>query len=406
VRIEMFMPGLDAEALGAVVHQDFAAAVRARGHDFRIVTTGAGERAPRDMADVLPTSPMWRRVDAIAAPWLRTRAVLSPAAALARHLKTAGDRIDVLHVEVAYPFGTAAELGVAAAGWTGPVVITPMGEDTLVVDALHYGFRRFAVPRWLIGRTLGRAAALRCISPLHEAAIARLAPAVPRRMIPLNVTSAIVAASTEGPGVRDGRRRSARGSVDATLGTTGRPIVLSLGRLHPFKSVDRLIGALRLLPEAVLIIAGPSLSPKASGDEATRLSELVNRYALGDRVRMLGAVPPDRAMELLAAADVAAVPSRLESLNKVCVEAAAVGTPFVVTETTGISAWARDAGVGFVVPPDDEPALAEALALAVRQGPLTPAESAAFVAPFSPDRVAAEVTAFYESLVGAREARP
>jgi glycosyltransferase involved in cell wall biosynthesis len=106
-------------------------------------------------------------------------------------------------------------------------------------------------------------------------------------------------------------------------------------------------------------------------------------------------------MQLMAAADVVAVPSRLESLNKVCVEAAAVGTSFVVTETTGIAAWAREAGIGTVVAANDEEALARGLLSALGDSrPVSADRIRAFVGQFSPHTVAAAVMDFYRDVTG------
>ena len=44
MRILMFMPGLGPTSLGFGVHQDFAAAVRAQGHTFEILTTADADR--------------------------------------------------------------------------------------------------------------------------------------------------------------------------------------------------------------------------------------------------------------------------------------------------------------------------------------------------------------------------
>jgi len=118
-------------------------------------------------------------------------------------------------------------------------------------------------------------------------------------------------------------------------------------------------------------------------------------------VRIVGGVHPSRALDVLAAADVVVVPSPLESLNKVCMEAAAVGTPFVVTETTGISAWVPDEGVGIVVPPGDSATLAWAIDEIIGGHFNYDARAAArFAARFTPQRIAAEVMEFYEAIVG------
>jgi glycosyltransferase involved in cell wall biosynthesis len=342
---------------------------------------------------------MWRRLDNVAAPWLRTRMVLSSSAALAGYLRSRGD-FDLLHVEVAYPFGASAMLAAAASRWPGPIAITPMGEDTLLVPECHYGFRRHLAPRWLVDHALERAACIRCISPLHERVLARLAPKVPRRVIPLNVSNAVIGASQESAEARAIRRRNARAAVDVEFDAVGRPLILSLGRLHPFKGIDLLVGALRQVPDALLLVAGPSLRSRASGDERTRLARLADSLGIADRVRFLGPTSGDRALQLMAAADVVAVPSRLESLNKVCVEAVAVGTPFVVTDTTGIEAWARKANVGIVVPAQQEDALAAGLIDAIGRGPLDPGCIKGFVDQFSPRTVAAAVVEFYRDVLG------
>jgi glycosyltransferase involved in cell wall biosynthesis len=58
---------------------------------------------------------------------------------------------------------------------------------------------------------------------------------------------------------------------------------------------------------------------------------------------------------------VVAVPSLEEGGNKVLLEAAAVGTPFVATDTTGNSDWARGWSCGVVVPSGSPAALAAGL---------------------------------------------
>jgi glycosyltransferase involved in cell wall biosynthesis len=66
-------------------------------------------------------------------------------------------------------------------------------------------------------------------------------------------------------------------------------------------------------------------------------------------------------MTYLAAADVVVIPSVAESFNRVAVEAAAVGTPTVVTRTTGVSAYVQEQRVGLVIEPRSATAIAEAL---------------------------------------------
>ena len=398
----MFMPGLAPDALGWSVHRDFAAAVEALGHSFELLTTTSRRGAPNEKAQArrLPVGRFWRALSPLMSPILRTGSLVPAAAALAKHLRRAGRSIDVLHVEMAYPHGAAAAIAVWASGWRGLLIVTPMGEDTLVLERARYGFRRYPVPRALVDWTLRRAAYIRCISPMLEERIAVVAPDTPRRVVPLNVSERAAAAAVDTDSQRAEYRRAARNTMDADFGTSGRPTILALGRLHPFKGIETLVRAMPSIAEGVLLIAGPSLNVTSLGDTATHLLRLARELGVGERVRWVGAVTPDRSLEVLAAADVVAVPSHLESLNKVCVEAAAVGTPFVVTETTGISAWVPDDGVGIVVAPDDPVALGRALTevLAGRwRGDSR--RRAEFVRLFTPQTVAAEVVDIYRSVM-------
>jgi glycosyltransferase involved in cell wall biosynthesis len=63
-----------------------------------------------------------------------------------------------------------------------------------------------------------------------------------------------------------------------------------------------------------------------------------------------------------AAAHVVAVPSLLEGFNKVAVEAAALGTPVVISTGAGAHSYFSQHRAGLVVPAGDVAALADAIA--------------------------------------------
>ncbi len=401
----MFMPGLAPDALGWGVHLDFARAVRALGHEFLMLTTSPRAGTGSDGVVALQSSRVWSWVGHLLAPVVRTRALLSSSAALAGYLRRHGGSVDLLHVEVAYPTGAAVTLAAVAAGWRGPIVITPMGEDTIIVDSARYGFRRHLVPRVLVAWALRRAAAIRSISPLLDTEIAAIAPTARRRIVPLSVSTHTVTAALDSPERRAERRRSAREAIDAAHGTTDRPLILSLGRLHPFKGIDTLVRAMGTVAGGRLLLVGPSLAVRQQGDTAAALLALAEQSGVADQVEWIGPVEPERSLDILAAADVLVVPSRLESLNKVCVEAAAVGTPFVVTATTGVSAWVPNEGVGLVVPPGDPTALAAALNRVLAGAvPADERARSAFVQRFSPEQVASQVDEMYREALTVRRA--
>lgn len=402
-RILMYMPGLRPGSLGWQVHLDFAAAMRARGASFEMLTNGERDvlAAPTGELRVARPDPRWRWLSPRLAPLTRTRELLGWASALARYLRLVGHEVDLLHVEVAYPHGAAARLGARMAGWRGPIVITPMGEDVLVLPEAHYGFRRHLVPRLLVGEALRGAAALRCISGLALGAIRSVAPHARCEVIPLNVADDTLRALDPDPRATAARRREARAALASELGSGEAPLVLALGRLHPFKGIAVLVEAMRATrPDAELLLVGPSLASKELGDHAQTLLARARELGVQSRLRWLGAVEPARALALLRAADVLVVPSLLESLNKVCVEAAAVGTPFVVTSTTGIAEWVPPSGVGLVVPPGDPATLAATIDQVLDGGFVVDgAAQRGFVERFAPARVAAEVLRFYAGVL-------
>lgn len=403
MRIAMFMPELTPGALGALIYRDLAQAFAELGHSFACLG-GAGDSGSTDSSvRPLPLPPFWERIGSLGAPLLRTRRLLAYAAALARWLRREGSSIDVLHIEVAYPTGAAAALAVAWSGWRGVLSISPMGEDVLVIPEASYGFRRYAAPRALVDWTMRRARVIRAISPLIFELVKREWPKTPSRAVPLNVVRRAIDLVGEPADARAARRQAARRVLETRYPIRGRRVVLALGRLHPFKAIDRLIESLPALPNAHALIAGPSLDVRPFGDIASSLASLARRLGVADRVSFLGRVPPAEALDLLAGADVLCVPSRLESMNRVCVEAAAVGTAFVVTEATGVAGWLPGPGVGVVVPSAEPSALADALGDVLADRFARDVErSAEFVRRFAPERVAAELADLYERLTESR----
>jgi glycosyltransferase involved in cell wall biosynthesis len=400
MRIAMFMPELVPGALGAPIYRDLADAIGALGHSFECLGSLGGSGSADSWVQPLPLPAAWERLGALGAPWFRTRRLFAYAAALTAWLRRERRALDVLHIEIAYPTGAAAALALAWSGWRGVLSVSPMGEDVLVVPRASYGFRRYAVPRRLVDWTMRRTRVIRAISPLMLELARREWPRTPSHAVPLNVVRRAIDLANEPAAARAERRQAARRALDARYPVTDRPVVLALGRLHPFKGIDVLIESLRSVPQAHLLIAGPSLQVRPFGDVASSLAALARRLGVEQRVSFLGKVPPAEALDLLAGADVLAVPSHLESMNRVCVEAAAVGTPFVVTQTTGVAGWLPGPGVGKVVPTADPGALATALVDVVGgRFERDDRQAASFVDRFAPERVARELVELYRPLL-------
>jgi glycogen synthase len=139
-----------------------------------------------------------------------------------------------------------------------------------------------------------------------------------------------------------------------------RPYVLGLGRLEAQKGFDVLVAALARLTRADVDVV-------LAGDGSARepLATAARAHGVAERVRFLGAVDRATTIALLRGAAVVAVPSRFEGLPLVCIEALAAGRPVVASAVNGTPELIRDGDTGWLVPPDDAPALAAALGQAL-----------------------------------------
>jgi glycosyltransferase involved in cell wall biosynthesis len=125
-------------------------------------------------------------------------------------------------------------------------------------------------------------------------------------------------------------------------------LVLFLGRLVSKKSPDLLIeafaswrGASRMAADATLVLAGP-----AEGDGfVNHLKKMVGELRLDSCVRFVGPLYDDAKWAAYRDADVFVLPSQNENFGNTAGEAAACGTPVIVTDQCGIAPFVGDAGV-------------------------------------------------------------
>jgi glycosyltransferase involved in cell wall biosynthesis len=140
-------------------------------------------------------------------------------------------------------------------------------------------------------------------------------------------------------GVRNGRLRARLGVGD------DEQLVLSVGRITRKKGLDLLVDAMREIPGARLAIVGP--------DDHDGTSDVIQRMraveTLRDRVDVVPPLDEEAPLDLYGEADVFVLPSRGESFGMVAAEAAAAGTPSVVTDRCGVAEFLRGRGA-LVVP--------------------------------------------------------
>ncbi len=127
-------------------------------------------------------------------------------------------------------------------------------------------------------------------------------------------------------------------------------------RLEHVKGVDVALEALRLLPSDIhLAIAG-------GGSEASTLRSQAIAFGITERLHWLGVM--DDMARFYPALDLLLVPSRHEGLPLAPLEAQACGIRVVATRVGGTAAGICPL-TGHLVPPEDPPAMAQAILLAL-----------------------------------------
>lgn len=124
-----------------------------------------------------------------------------------------------------------------------------------------------------------------------------------------------------------------RYSFDPSVPRSETPLVLYLGRLKKYKSVQHLIDAFAALrtrlPAARLVIVG-------EGDYRPELMRQAERLGLGDSVRFTGFIPHEEKLRYLRTAHVTVYPSMKEGWGLTNIEANACGTPAIAADVPGL----------------------------------------------------------------------
>ena len=149
----------------------------------------------------------------------------------------------------------------------------------------------------------------------------------------------------------DARRR-----VRAALGVAqDRVVVVVVSRLVRHKGHPELLAAMADVADAELWVVGERLA----SDHGEDLETAFLASDLGTRLRRLGY--RDDVADVLAAADIFALPSHFEGLPMSVIEAMLVGLPVVATDIRGPREQVEDGITGLLVPPGTVAPLAGAL---------------------------------------------
>lgn len=282
-------------------------------------------------------------------------------AMLAGYLAIARRGYDIIHIEGTFPLGAIAALADRLV--QRPVLITTTGGDLFRLPGQDYGYGNYVIPRQLIKLALRQATHVRANSTLSARLVAGYGTA-PQRITVLPVSIADICFPPADQPL-DAYRAACRATLSAQHGWNDRPLLVCVGRLMALKAQELLIEALpaiiaRLGPVQACII-GPSRADSERGDYRDYLQRRANELGVAAYCTFTGYVPLAHVRDYLAAADLLVVPSRIEGLNRVVMEAGAVGTPAVVSDGAGAAELVVRYHSGLVTPTGSVPALAHAI---------------------------------------------
>lgn len=145
----------------------------------------------------------------------------------------------------------------------------------------------------------------------------------------------------------------APGAVPESVLKLPRPLVVTAGRLVPWKNIDGVINA-------VANISGMSLAVIGDGPDREVLTSHAEEMLPG-RFVFTGALAHGDLLETIKSADVFVLNSSYEGLSHLLVEASMLGVPIVATDAGGNSEVIKDGVNGTLVPTGDTVSLTKAL---------------------------------------------
>ncbi len=132
----------------------------------------------------------------------------------------------------------------------------------------------------------------------------------------------------------------------APIAKSSNPMIVSVGRLVPWKGFATLIKIMKDLPQWHLVIIG-------SGPDKDILQTLIDKENLSNRVRLLGSRKRSEVLDWCGVADVFVLNTHFESFSYQIVEAMSVGVPVISTNIGSIPELIESGREGLLFNPDD-----------------------------------------------------
>lgn len=142
------------------------------------------------------------------------------------------------------------------------------------------------------------------------------------------------------------------------------PVIMLPGRFTSWKGHAILLKALALMDnqKVHVVFVGDQ---RESSSYTEELLQIIGTAGLGAKVKMVGRCQDMAAAYLLADLVISASSGRPEAFGRVSAEAMAMGRPVVATAHGGSLEIVEDGRTGWLVPPNDEQAMARAIAAAL-----------------------------------------
>ena len=138
-----------------------------------------------------------------------------------------------------------------------------------------------------------------------------------------------------------------------------RKLILTIGRLVPYKGYSFLVDAMKYLPDDYHLVIG------GGGPLKKKLQKQIDDSGLSKRVTLTGFLSYEEIADWFGAADIFALSSiyKSEAFGIVQIEAMSCGKPVVATQIPGSGvSWVNKDGVsGVNVPPENAKAIADAI---------------------------------------------
>lgn len=409
MRILYWIPRYDAGLMGNQIHVEVIEAWREMGVDAEVLTFNAGIKSrATEMLDgiIVHRLPLNRTLlekalNRAAQPLMQYPYWIGALAHYRRFMAEQSQRFDLMHIETAFPLGALTAITPTR---QPPIAVTLQGADVMAEPAFDYGYARFRAIRVLLRQVFRKAAVIRADSPMIERMVLGMGAQPAKTVaIPFNITNADFPPADV---PLDQFRAESRQEICARHGLDPQlPLIVSISRLHPFKGVEFLVEAIPALQAAIgpvqVILGGPSRTTPRFGDYGTYLQRRAEELGVADSTHLIGRVEHSAIQRYWAAADSVVVPSVVESLNRVAAEAGAVGTPTIVTRTTGISEYVVARDCGQIVEPRSGHSIAQAAITLLSDPALWQRQSSngpQLAADFRPSVIARQLLDAYTSL--------